>query len=79
MKKHKNHRTRTTIASKSMTMNLEKLGVSRFDFNDPYHLALTLNWPEFFVVVILADMAISEPASALFALLKTGVVAPASP
>ena len=69
MKKHKNHRTRTTIASKSMTMNLEKLGVSRFDFNDPYHLALTLNWPEFFVVVILADMAIN----AVFALLYFAV------
>ena len=65
MKSHKNQRTRTTIASKSITMNMEKLGVSRFDFNDPYHFALTLSWPEFFVVVILADLAIN----AVFALL----------
>ena len=69
MTSHKNRRTRTTIASKSITMNLEKLGVSRFDFNDPYHFALTLSWPEFFVVVILADLAIN----AVFALLYFAV------
>ena len=66
MTSHKPRRTRTTIASKSITMNLEKLGVSRFDFNDPYHFALTLSWSEFFVVLILADLAINVVFALLY-------------
>ena len=69
MSSHKSRRTRTTLASKSITMNLEKIGVSRFDFNDPYHFALTLSWAEFFIVVILADLAIN----AVFALIYFAV------
>src|ERR1035437_6374378 len=65
MTHRKNQKTTTTIDSRSVTMNLEKLGISRFDFNDPYHFALTLSWTEFFVVLILADLAIN----AVFALL----------
>jgi hypothetical protein len=25
----------------------KKVGVSRFDLHDPYHLAVTLTWPEY--------------------------------
>jgi hypothetical protein len=32
------------IASGSSVLRLEKLGVSRFDLSDPYHLALALTW-----------------------------------
>ena len=65
MTRHKSRRIRTTISSSSITMNLEKLGVSRFDFNDPYHFALTLSWPEFFVVLTAVYLGINV----LFALL----------
>jgi inward rectifier potassium channel len=71
MKHEKNHRSRISISYSSSTMNLEKLGVSRFDFNDPYHFALTLSWPEFFVVLVVAYLAINV----IFALLYFAVPA----
>jgi inward rectifier potassium channel len=52
-------------------MSLEKLGVSRFDFNDPYHFALTLSWPEFFVALIASYLGINV----FFALLYFAVPA----
>ena len=30
-------------------LQFEKVGVREFDFKDPYHLALTMTWPQFFV------------------------------
>ena len=66
MTRHKTPRSRTTIASRSLSMNLEKLGVSRFDLNDPYHFALTLSWPEFFVVLIAAYLAINAAFAVLY-------------
>jgi inward rectifier potassium channel len=67
MNRPKHLRTRTTISSGSTTMNLEKLGVSRFDFNDPYHFALTLSWPEFFVALIVAYLGINIVFAMLYA------------
>ncbi len=64
--KHKNLHSRTTIKSKSGAMNLEKLGVARFDLRDPYHIALTLSWPEFFAVLIAAYMAINFAFALLY-------------
>lgn len=40
-------------------MILEKTGVSRWDFKDPYHFALTLSWPEFFAVLVASYAAIN--------------------
>jgi len=65
MSSRKIRRTRTTLSSGTSSMSLEKLGVVRFDLNDPYHFALTLSWPEFFVALITAYLAIN----AVFALL----------
>lgn len=44
---------------------IEKVGVSEFDLRDPYHLALTLTWPQFFLGLMLVYLAIN----AVFALL----------
>jgi inward rectifier potassium channel len=49
----------------SGTLMLEKVGVSEFDLNDPYHLALTLTWPQFFLGLLVLYLAINL----LFALL----------
>ena len=46
-------------------LRLEKIGVPKFDLNDPYHLALALTWPQFFVGLILVYLGINF----LFALL----------
>lgn len=47
-------------------MNLEKLGVTRFDFKDPYHFALTLSWPEFFAVLVAAYLCINLAFALLY-------------
>jgi inward rectifier potassium channel len=64
--KRKNLRSRTTIRSKTGAMNLEKLGVARFDLMDPYHFALTLSWPEFFAVLIAAYLTINVGFALLY-------------
>lgn len=38
---------------------LEKVGVSEFDLSDPYHLALTLTWPQFFVGLLVVYLLIN--------------------
>lgn len=49
----------------SNVSRMEKLGVSRFDLADPYHLALTLGWGQFLLALIGLYLAING----LFALL----------
>ena len=51
--------SRTTIDSRTGSMRLDKLGVSRFSLTDPYHFALTLSWFEFFAVLVVAYVAIN--------------------
>ena len=74
-KKQRTPHSRSTFAkvdTAAEPVSLEKLGVSRFDFKDPYHFALTLSWGEFFVVLIGVYLGINT----LFALLY--FVAPGS-
>ena len=40
-------------------LTLEKIGVSRFDLSDPYHLALSITWPQFFAGLIAVYLAIN--------------------
>ncbi len=47
-------------------MSLEKVGVHRFDLRDPYHFALTLTWPEFFVVLVVAYLGINVGFALLY-------------
>ena len=54
-----NTRIRTTIKAGTGAMTLEKRGISRWDFRDPYHFALTITWPEFFVVLVVLYAAIN--------------------
>ncbi len=71
MAREQRMRTRTELGAGSSGMNLHKLGVSRFDLKDPYHFALTLNWPEFFGVLVASYLAING----IFALLYASVPA----
>jgi inward rectifier potassium channel len=41
------------------SLGLGKIGVSRFDIGDPYHLALTVKWPSFVAGVFLLYVAIN--------------------
>jgi inward rectifier potassium channel len=41
------------------TAELIKLGSRRYDLGDPYHLAITMRWPTFFMASFAIDMALN--------------------
>ena len=64
----------THSTSGSGTLQLEKVGVREFDFKDPYHLALTMSWPQFFAGLFMLYAVINS----CFALLYYAVPASVS-
>lgn len=59
-------------------VDVSKVGVSRFDFRDPYHAALTASWPRFTVALFLLYFAINILFASLYAA-RPGSVANARP
>jgi inward rectifier potassium channel len=55
-----------------------KKGVSRFDLRDPYHLAVTLTWPQFLAALLAPYLAVNIVFATLFWLVP-GSVANARP
>ena len=55
-----------------------KKGVSRFDLRDPYHLAITLTWPQFLAALFALYLIVNTVFAALFWLVP-GSVANARP
>ena len=55
-------------------LTLEKIGVSRFDLNDPYHLALSITWPQFFAGLIAVYLVINLFFALLYFLVPGSVV-----
>ena len=55
------------------TRELAKIGVKRFDPADPYHFALTIAWPAFFLYLLLAYIAISFVFATIFLFLPGSV------
>jgi inward rectifier potassium channel len=55
-----------------------KKGVSRFDLRDPYHLAITLTWPQFLVALFALYLFVNTVFATLF-WLAPGSVANARP
>ncbi len=55
-----------------------KKGALRYDFRDPYHLALSLSWPGFLLMFVVFELAINVLFATLYAL-QPGSVANASP
>lgn len=49
----------TPTASGTSALRLEKIGVREFDLNDPYHLALSISWPQFFAGLLGLYLAIN--------------------
>ena len=53
---------------------LWKLGVPRFDFHDPYHLAVSLSWPSFVFAMLGGWLAINLGFALLYTLDPGGIV-----
>lgn len=76
-KPHFRHRN-DPIPLRVGSFEFTKSGASRFDLRDPYHLALTLRWPYFFLLVLAVDLGINTIFAALYAL-QPGSIANARP
>ena len=59
-------------------LEIEMKGVSRFDFRDPYHLAIALSWPQF-LVAMLALYLLANTAFATLFWMAPGSVANVGP
>jgi inward rectifier potassium channel len=66
--------TRVRIGS----YELIKKGVARFDVRDPYHLAISLSWPQFLAALLVAYLLVNVAFATLFWLVP-GAVANARP
>ncbi|HWK47473.1 MAG TPA: ion channel [Stellaceae bacterium] len=60
------------IPTRMGSMEITKQGAIRYDLRDPYHLAMTLSWPRFFLTLLVLELTINI----VFALLY--VIAPGS-
>jgi inward rectifier potassium channel len=47
-------------------LELGKIGVSRFDWRDPYHFALTISWPAFVLYLFAAYVLITSAFAVLY-------------
>lgn len=68
MKKYKKSsvKTMTYSATGAASLQMEKVGVREFDFNDPYHLALTMSWPQFFAGLFIVYTVINSCFALLY-------------
>lgn len=57
---------------------LRKRGAARFDWRDPYHLALSMTWPQFALSFLVLNLAINLVFALLY-LLQPGCIANARP
>ncbi len=70
-------------ATRGMTIRagafaLTARGVAKYDWRDPYHIALTLSWPRFFVLILVLDLAINFVFALLY-VAEPGSIRNASP
>jgi inward rectifier potassium channel len=78
MLNRRSHPMPQPIAVGRQEFRLSKLGVARFDFRDPYHLAISLSWPAFTVAMLLCWLVVNLVFACLY-WLSPGDVANAVP
>ncbi|MDB5432358.1 MAG: hypothetical protein JWP35_3474 [Caulobacter sp.] len=59
-------------------LRMSKIGAARYDLNDPYHIALTVNWPGFLAIVAVLYFAVNLVFAGLY-FVSPGSVAEARP
>ena len=69
---------RQTARVRIGSYEVKKKGVSRFDLRDPYHLAVTLTWPQFLAALLAIYFIVNLIFASLF-WLNPGAVANARP
>lgn len=77
-KKPRRSRGTATMRIRPGAYELRKKGAARWDFSDPYHLAVGLSWPGFLVLFVGLEMAINLLFAGLY-MLQPGSIANARP
>jgi inward rectifier potassium channel len=72
------HRPASRERGEPTDISFTKIGASRYDFSDPYHLALTVHWPTFVLGVFACYGLITSMFAGLY-LIQPGCVANARP
>ncbi|HEY4041347.1 MAG TPA: ion channel, partial [Rhodopila sp.] len=73
MSERKQRRAPKPIAVGRKDLGVWKLGVVRFDVRDPYHLAVSLSWPGFFLAMVGCWLAVNLVFALLYVLDPGGV------
>jgi inward rectifier potassium channel len=74
MKKHMNEPVTMRIGD----TELIKTGASRYDFSDPYTIAISVSWREFFILLLMIELLVNSVFAPLYAL-NPGCIANARP
>jgi inward rectifier potassium channel len=72
------HRQRGSMTVRVGAFELTKKGATRYDWRDPYHIAVSLSWPGFLLMFVVLELAINTIFATLY-LLEPGAVANARP
>ncbi len=75
---HRRRRAHDEIEFQVGSFSLTKKGAKRFDWRDPYHIALTLGWPHFFLTLLAVDLSLNLVFALLY-WLSPGAVLNAHP
>jgi inward rectifier potassium channel len=59
MAENENRKTARGMTIRLGAFALTARGVAKYDWRDPYHIALTLSWPRFFTLVLALDLLIN--------------------
>jgi inward rectifier potassium channel len=59
MAENKSRKTTRDMTIRAGAFALTARGVSKYDWRDPYHIALTLSWPRFFILILGLDLLIN--------------------
>ena len=69
---------RLSLPVKAGAFELRRTGLDRFDWRDPYHIALSISWPRFFAVMLGLELCLNSGFACLY-LLQRGDIANARP
>ncbi|HVJ52824.1 MAG TPA: ion channel [Aliidongia sp.] len=70
---HLRRRPHEPIPIRVGSLEISKTGTKRYDLNDPYHLAVTLSWPLFFLALLVIDLIINTVFALLYMAQKGSV------
>jgi inward rectifier potassium channel len=74
----RNHRGEASMSVRVGAYTLTKTGASRYDWRDPYHIAISLGWPGFLAMFVVAELSINVIFALLY-LAQPGSIANARP